>query len=123
MSREWIADTNHRLSLRNQNGKQPGRTERYPCPSATTLESPSRRPDCAYRVCGGWYGDLPRWKDPANGPSGDILLDAPICDAGTGAWRVVRVSAPHSLVLLSLPHAQREGSTARRYSCPRDSDP
>lgn len=67
---------------------------------------------------GGWYGDLPWWKDPAGhtGPAssawrllpgdmqiaaGDILLDGPNCDETTGAWRVVEVDPGHSLVLFS----------------------
>lgn len=54
---------------------------------------------------GGWYGDLPWWKDPAGhaGPAssawellpdtppiavGDVLLDGPNCDETKGGWRV-----------------------------------
>ena len=33
--------------------------------------------------------------------SGDVLLDGPNCDAGTGAWRVVALDPPRSLVLYS----------------------
>ena len=67
---------------------------------------------------GGWYGDLPWWKDPegATGRSssaaeilpefqavqhGDIMLDGPNCDARIGAWRVVHLDPPHELVLFS----------------------
>ncbi|WP_148258096.1 hypothetical protein [Pseudarthrobacter phenanthrenivorans] len=67
---------------------------------------------------GGWYGDLPWWKDPEGATGrhssaatilaqyqsvreGDILLDGPNCDATTGAWRVVRADPPRSLVLHS----------------------
>ena len=67
---------------------------------------------------GGWYGDLPWWKDPegATGRSssaaeilpefqavqhGDIMLDGPNCDARIGAWRVVHLGPPHELVLFS----------------------
>jgi len=55
---------------------------------------------------GGWYSDMPWWKDPAGHTctrssaaailaqhqdlhEGDVLLDGPNCDAATGAWRVV----------------------------------
>jgi len=67
---------------------------------------------------GGWYGDLPWWKDPEGAKGrhssaakimpehqairpGDVLLDGPNCDAATGAWRVVEASPPHKLVLFS----------------------
>lgn len=67
---------------------------------------------------GGWYGDLPWWKDPAGhaGPAssawellpdtppiavGDVLLDGPNCDETKGGWRVAEVEAGHHLVLFS----------------------
>jgi hypothetical protein len=70
--------------------------------------------------CGGWYGDLPWWKDPAGhtGASasavtllpqyqhvapGEILLDGPNCDRATGAWTVVEVREAAALVLFCRP--------------------
>lgn len=82
---------------------------------------------------GGWYGDLPWWKDPAGrtGPAssawqlipgarqiavGDVLLDGPNCDETTGAWRVVEVDVGRSLVLFSARTISgREVITDRPY--------
>lgn len=67
---------------------------------------------------GGWYGDLPWWRDATGrrGPGsssnhvvpelqdirpGQVLLDGPGCDETTGAWRVRAVEPGRSLVLYS----------------------
>ncbi|UKA65131.1 hypothetical protein LFT44_11300 [Arthrobacter sp. FW306-05-C] len=67
---------------------------------------------------GGWYGDMPWWKDPdgSTGPrssaagilaghqtlhEGDILLDGPNCNAAVGAWRVVQLDPGRAMVLYS----------------------
>ena len=67
---------------------------------------------------GGWYSDMPWWKDPAGHTGrlssasillpehqhlavGDLLLDGANCDADTGAWTVVAVVPEQSIVLFS----------------------
>ena len=60
---------------------------------------------------GGWYGWNPleredtgtsRLLDTAPPAVGDVLLDGPGCDATTGAFAVMAVDAPHTLVLRSI---------------------
>jgi hypothetical protein len=67
---------------------------------------------------GGWYSDMPWWRDPAGHSGrlssawallpryqhlavGDVLLDGAGCDADTGAWTVAELLREQSLVLFS----------------------
>jgi proline iminopeptidase len=67
---------------------------------------------------GGWYSDMPWWKDPAGHTGlhssatelrpehqhlavGDVLLDGANCNEDTGAWTVAELNPERAIVLFS----------------------